>query len=190
MQPIDVALFSLLLHGLLGAVDTFYNHEWVEQLPRRLEAQHELGLHAVRSAAFVVLFLGAAWFTWNGRWWVVLPAVVTLEYIITLLDSVEEDRYRVLKPVERINHMLLGMNTGCYATLIVWQGWRDWRLQPDSIVATNHGLMSWVLSACALGVGIWTLRDAIASRSLQNEAAKRSHGIDAGRGNAQSAVHR
>jgi hypothetical protein len=179
MEPVDVALFSLLLHGLLGALDTFYNHEWVERLPRRLEAQRELAFHAVRSAAFIVLFLGAAWFTWYGRWWIVLPAVIAIEYFVTLLDSIEEDRYRRLKPVERINHMLLGMNTGCYATLLVWQGWRDWRLQPDAIAVANHGLISWLLTACAVGVAAWTLRDAIASGSMQKAAASspRSAGI-------------
>jgi hypothetical protein len=116
--------------------------------------------------------------------------VIAIEYLVTLLDSTEEDRYRRLKPFERINHMLLGMNTGCYATLIVWQGLRDWRLQPDSIVAADHGFISWLLTACAAGVATWTVRDAIASRFMRKAAAGGPPGADAGARPMETAMDR
>lgn len=166
MAPIDIALVFLLIHALLGAVDTFYNHEWVERLPQRAEAHDELRLHALRSATFVALFLGAAWFDWHGAWWIVLPILIGIEYIITLFDSIEEDRYRRLKPAERVNHMLLGLNTGVYAALIVDQGWTDWRLLPSSIEPVSHGVLSWLLTLCGVAVAIWAIRDGLAAHDV------------------------
>ena len=53
MTPIRIALCLLLVHGALGAFDTFYNHEWVEHLPSRPNAATELLLHSARSWVFV-----------------------------------------------------------------------------------------------------------------------------------------
>jgi hypothetical protein len=167
MEPIELARLSLLVHAALGAVDTFYNHEWVERLPKRREAHHELRLHAWRSLAFVGLFMGAAWFEWSGALWIVLPLLVTLEYAITLVDSVEEDRYRRLKPFERVNHMLLALNTGCYATLITWQAVAIWRVGRTALVPAASGVIGWLLTLAAAGVAAWTIRDALAARALR-----------------------
>ena len=45
MTPIEIALWLLLLHGGLGAIDTFFHHEWLERLPERPAAGTELALH-------------------------------------------------------------------------------------------------------------------------------------------------
>jgi hypothetical protein len=121
-------------------------------------------MHAVRSWAFTLLFLGAAWVEWRGAWWVVLPLLIAFEYVVTLGDSVVEDRYRTLTPIERTTHMLLGLNTGIYASLIVWQAATDWRSSPSTLELRHGGLSSWLLSACALMVAAWALRDGFAAR--------------------------
>jgi hypothetical protein len=62
MQPIDVGIAMLVLHGLLGGFDTLYNHEWDARLPLKLYAARELTLHAGRSAIYGLVFAGLAWF--------------------------------------------------------------------------------------------------------------------------------
>ena len=48
----DVLLPALLAaQGLMGGIDTLYNHEWLEKLPRRADARGEIGLHAIREGA-------------------------------------------------------------------------------------------------------------------------------------------
>lgn len=61
MAPIAIALCLLLVHGALGAFDTFYNHEWRERLPSRPSAATELALHSARSWIFALTFAGLAW---------------------------------------------------------------------------------------------------------------------------------
>ena len=55
-------VFSLLtFQTLLGALDTFWNHEYVERLPARRAARQELALHSVREFIYCFLFLALAW---------------------------------------------------------------------------------------------------------------------------------
>ena len=164
MTPIEIALGLLLVHGALGAFDTFYNHEWRERLPSRPEAATELALHSGRSWAFAVMFLGLAWFEWHGLWGWLLLGLVALEYVVTLFDSVVEDRTRTLSAIERVNHMLLGLNTGLYAAFIAVEVLARWRLLPTALVPVHHGFLSWLLSACAGVIVVWAVRDAFASR--------------------------
>jgi uncharacterized protein len=172
MEPLQIGFISLLVHAALGATDTFYSHEWVEQLPRRLQARRELTLHATRSVTFVALFIGVAWFDWNGAWWLLLPGLIATEYAITLCDSVEEDRSRVLRPFERINHMLLALNTGVYATALCWHAWHSWRPLPTSVTMIHRGAISWLLGLCAAAIAIWVVRDAVASYRLGRMASR------------------
>jgi hypothetical protein len=162
MTPIEIALVLLLVHGALGAFDTFYNHEWKEHLPSRPEAAPELALHSLRSAVFVVTFLGLAWYEWRGAWaWVAL-GLIAVEYLLTLADSVVEDRIRVLTSVERVNHMLLGFNTGLYCGFIAVQAVR-WAEQPTTLARTHYPWLSELLTACAVVVAVWVVRDGLAA---------------------------
>ena len=173
MTPILIALWLLLVHGALGGFDTFYNHEWRERLPRRPEAATELALHSARSWAFALMFTGLAWLEWHGLWGWVLLGLVGVEYVITLADSVVEDRTRTLSGVERINHMLLGLNTGLYTAFIATEVILRWRHLPTALVPVTHGVLSWLLSACALVIVVWAVRDGIAAgrqrRASQND---------------------
>jgi len=162
MTPIDVALVLLLVHGALGAFDTFYNHEWKERLPSRPEAHTELALHSTRSWCFVVTFLGLAWLEWRGAWaWAAL-AIIAGEYVVTIADSIVEDRTRRLSAIERTNHMLLAANTGLYGAFVALQGVR-WSDQPTALVRTHHPVLSELLTACAVVIVIWAVRDGWAS---------------------------
>ena len=201
MQPIDAALCLLLLHAGLGAVDTFVNHEWREHLPRRPGAATELALHSARSLVFALTFLAVAWYEWHGVWAWLPPALVAVEYAITLADSVVEDGNRRLSAFERINHMLLALNTGLYAALLVWQAVGHWQPLPTAVVAVvRHEDLSWALTLCAMGTMLWMLRDGIAARRLTRagrrlvQARDRTAPASAGAGrsppNPEDAPHR
>lgn len=179
MQPIEIACVLLLVHGALGAFDTFYNHEWVEHLPSRPEAATELALHSARSWVFAVTFAGLAWLDWHGAWaWVAL-GVIALEYLVTLADSVVEDRTRTLTAIERVNHMLLGLNTGLYAAFVALQASR-WMHEPTALVPVHRPwLLSELLTACAVVIVVWALRDGWASRREARVAAQLRSGARA-----------
>jgi hypothetical protein len=167
MEPITVALCLLLLHAGMGAFDTFVNHEWRERLPRRPEAAPELALHSLRSAHFALIFAGAAWFEWHGAWGWALIAVMASEYLVTIVDSVVEDRTRRLGAVERVNHMLLALNTGAYMAFLAWQVATRWDDLPTNLVAAHHSAWLTVpLTLAAAAVLAWTLRDAWAARRM------------------------
>ena len=172
MAPIEIALCFLLVHGVLGAFDTFYNHEWVEHLPSRPEASAELALHSARSWIFVVTFAGLAWLEWRGAWGWVALGLIAFEYLITLADSVVEDRTRRLSAVERVNHMLLGLNTGVYAAFVGLQVATVWRHQPTALVPTHYPYLSWLLTACAVVIVVWALRDGVASQRVSRVRAR------------------
>lgn len=174
MEPIHVALVLLLVHGALGAFDTFYNHEWVERLPSRPSAATELALHSARSAVFVVTFAGLAWFEWHGAWGWVALGIIALEYIVTLCDSVVEDRTRKLSAIERTNHMLLGLNTGLYAAFVGAQVVTRWQHEPTALVATHYPVLSWLLTACAAAIVVWTVRDGRAAWRQAHVAGRAS----------------
>ena len=116
------------------------------------------------------MFLGLAWYEWRGAWaWAAL-GVIALEYLVTLVDSVVEDRTRVLGPVERINHMLLGLNTGLYAAFVAVQAVR-WANEPSALVRTHYPWLSELLTACALVIAVWAVRDGAAARREARAAA-------------------
>ena len=170
MQPIDIGIAILILHGLLGGFDTLYNHEWDARLPRKLYAARELKLHAGRSYCYVLIFAGLAWFEWHG--WLVLglAALVVGEFGLSLVDSVVEDRTRELAATERVVHMVLGVTTGAWTGFVFYTAFTDWWSQPTGWTAASYGLVSWLFTAYALAVAVSATRDAIAARHLDRRA--------------------
>jgi len=164
IEPILVVLVLLLAHAGLGAFDTFVNHEWRERLPAQPWAGAELTTHAARSLMFAIIFAGVAWLEWHGAWGWAMLGLMAAEVGVTLADSVIEDRTRRLSPVERINHMLLALNTGAYMAFFALQVAARWQALPDGVVPARHPpLLAWLLTACAAAVLVWTVRDGVAA---------------------------
>ena len=106
-------VFSLLtFQTLLGALDTFWNHEYQEKLPSRRGARVELALHAAREFVYVFLFLALAWREWHGAWAVLIAGALLVEVVITSWDFVVEDRTRRLPVFERVLHTVLTLLFG------------------------------------------------------------------------------
>src|SRR5262249_28691120 len=144
---IDVLLL-LCVQIAVGAFDNLWHHEISEGLTRRPSARHELALHATREAIYAVLFIGIAWFRWNGVWRSALAALLLVEIGGPFADFVVEDRTRRLPPLERIIHALLAINFG--AILALWAPVLiDWAEQPTGFTEVTYGrhrAISWFLT--------------------------------------------
>ena len=167
MSALDAALLILIVHGALGAFDTLYCHEWRARLPRQPWAGPELGLHALRSLLYAAIFVSLAWFEWHGTFAWLLFALFAIEYVVTLVDTVVEDRTRRLSRAERLVHMILGSTTGAYFALVAYHASAQWITAPTGLQFTSHGVVSLILTIYATCVVISALRDAWASRRLQ-----------------------
>jgi hypothetical protein len=167
----DVALGLLSIQGLLGAFDTLWYHEWRQRLPSRPGARRELRLHAARDFAYAVVFGSLAWAEWCGALTWLLVAVLAFEVIITLCDFIEEDRSRPLPAGERAMHTVMAIVYGAFlANLIPWL-W-EWSGRATGFALANHGWISWLMTAMAVGVFLSGLRDVVASISqARREAA-------------------
>lgn len=170
MQPIDVGIAILILHGMLGGFDTLYNHEWDARLPQRASAAGELKLHAVRSGLYVPIFIGLAWHEWHGAAVWALLALVVGEFTVSLVDSIVEDRTRRVAATERVVHLILGVTTGAWTGFVFLTAFTDWITQPTGWQPTSYGIVSWLLTAFGLAVAVSAARDAIAARRLDREA--------------------
>ena len=169
MQPITVVASLLVAQAVMGAFDTFFNHEWRERLPHQPWAGRELALHAARSAHYTILFAGIAFFDWHGLWSWILLGVMSLEYLVTIADAVAEDRTRRLSSVERTNHMLLALNTGLYMAFFAAQMALAWHELPTALVPANRPWpLVLLLTVSALATAVWVARDAVAARRIAN----------------------
>jgi hypothetical protein len=147
----------------LGALDNFWHHEIREALPGKREARVEVALHAGRELCYALLFAALAWWEWRGAWAFALLGLLAVEIVVTLVDFVVEDATRRLPKAERILHTVLAINFGALLavfapTLLAWA-----RL-PTGVVHVDHGLGSWLLTAAAVGVLAWSIRNALAAR--------------------------
>jgi hypothetical protein len=168
-----VALWLLLIQGVIGAFDTLYYHEWRARLPARgAQSAQELKLHAARDLFYAILFATLPWLAWHGAWVLLLVAVLIAEILLTMTDFIVEITARkALGDVyggERVTHAVMGILYGAMiATLIpVMIGW--WRL-PTALTAAQldmPDLLRWSLAAMAVGVFVSGLRDLYAAYEL------------------------
>ena len=145
---------------VLGALDNLWHHEITEQLASKRSARKELALHAVREFLYAIIFFSLAWYAWHGTWALVLGLLFIIELAVTLADFLVEDTARKLPPFERVLHTILAVNLGVFLALlapVLWQWW----LLPSAMTPIDYGAWSWVLTTCAIGVLIWSLRDAL-----------------------------
>ena len=160
----DVALGLLMAQGALGAFDTLFYHEWRQRLPARPTARTELRLHASRDFAYTIVFGSLAWVEWHG--WLVwlFVAVLGFEIVITLWDFIEEDHSRPLPAGERIMHTLMAILYGAFLANLVPQ-LILWSSGPSEFMPVSYGVVSWLMTAMAVGVFASGIRDLAASRA-------------------------
>lgn len=159
-------LFILLtVQAVLGAFDNLWHHELQARLPQRTSARRELGLHTLREAIYGVIFIGLAWWQWQGVFAVLLAGLLAIEVVITLADFLEEDRSRTLPPFERVLHTVLTISYGLFLALMAPLLW-GWVQAPVGLMRVDHGAWAPLLTLYGIGVLAWSLRDLIAWRRL------------------------
>ncbi len=159
-------LFTLLsVQAVMGAFDNLWHHELQAKLPQRPSARRELALHTAREAIYGVVFIGLAWWQWQGLFAALLAALLGAEVVITLADFLEEDRSRSLPGFERVLHTLLTISYGLFLALLAPVLWR-WGQQPTKLLLVDNGWWAPLLTAYGVGVAGWSLRNLIAVRRL------------------------
>jgi len=159
------ALWLLAVHGLIGAFDTVYYHEWRARLPAQQSAAPELKLHAARDFLYGILFGTLPLIAWQGLWLLVLAAVIVAEIILTLWDFVVEIAVR--KPLgdlyagERVTHAVLGILYGAMVANMIPTLF-DWWRQPSALQYLPPPIpwwLQWSLLAMGAGAVLSGLRD-------------------------------
>lgn len=165
----NAVLTVLSLQALLGAFDNLWHHEWQARLPQRSSAVRELRLHALREGGYALLFLGLAWWRWQGWCALLLALLLAAEVSVTLLDFLEEDRSRQLPPLERLLHTVLALGYGVFLALfapLLWQ----WAQQPTGWAWAPQGAWAGWFTLMAVVVAAWGLRNARAAQRLAAQA--------------------
>ena len=159
------ALELLLVLGAMGALDTFYYHEWKLRLPETPTARTELLLLASRDFAYAIVFGSLAWSTWNGVLIWPFACILLFEIVVTLTDFIEEDRTRKLPAGERVMHAVMGIAYGVFLTLLFPHA-VEWERLASGFGTADYGVLSWVLTFFAVGVFTSGVRDLMATRKL------------------------
>jgi uncharacterized protein len=167
-----IALYLLLVLGILGAFDTLWYHEYQQQLPRNASARIELRLHAARDFAYALVFGSLGWIAGQGLFARLFLAILLFEIGITLWDFIEEDMTRRLPAGERVMHTIMAIVYGAFLAHLLPQVFQ-WAGQPTHLVPVHYGLLSWILSAFAAGVFLSGVRDVVASFRLPEQLPQR-----------------
>jgi hypothetical protein len=155
---VPLYVVALVLHGAIGGLDVFINHEWLARLPTQRRAVPEEWLHGARELLFCLVFLSLGWFEWHGAaaWWIFL--LYAGEIAVSAVDVVVEGDIRVLPRPERVLHLFLFMNLGALVVL-VGQALLGWSALPAAVVPVDHGWASRVLTVMGVGALAWAVRD-------------------------------
>jgi uncharacterized protein (TIGR01777 family) len=165
-ETISLALWILIAAQIaMGAFDTLYHHEFTERLAWRQSQGGELKLHAARNLFYAGIFTGLALFQPGGIWAYVLIIALSLEFIITLRDFVEEDLTRKLPVSERLLHTVITANYGAVLALLLPLLW-SYGKAPTGLIPIWYEWWSLMLLTGALGVIILGARDLHASYRL------------------------
>lgn len=166
MSFMSPALLLLIFQGVLGALDTFIYHEYLQHLPTRPKASLELRLHALRDFAYAIVFGSLAWLEWRGALAWVFVAILLFEIVITLWDFIEEDLNRPLPPGERVMHTVMAIVYGAFLANLLPALWY-WSQQPTAFELVSYGRISWLMSLMAIGVFLSGIRDWAASMRVK-----------------------
>lgn len=168
-----IALWLLMVQGLIGAFDTLYFHEWRARLPARCpQTAPELKIHAGRDFLYAVLFGTLPWLAWQGYLTIGLVVIFLTEIVLTLTDFVVEMSVRKsfgdVYAGERVTHAVMGIIYGAMIanllpTLNLW-----WLLPTDFVYspAPIPEWARWLLTLMAVGVFLSGARDLYAALSL------------------------
>lgn len=170
----DLIWILVAIQIALGGFDTLYHHEFTERLAWRASQRRELQLHAIRNIIYAALFLTIGWTEVHGAWAIVIIALLAIEVVITLLDFIEEDLSRRLPATERVTHTLLALNYGAILAIGL-PVLLSWATLPTAVVPVSYGWWSILAAAAALAVGLFGIRDALASNRclrLETRTAK------------------
>lgn len=154
----ETVIYVLIVQGLLGCFDVIWNHERKEKLPGKFSARLEQKIHGLRELLYAIIFVGLAWFAWNGACAWILFGLIVIEVLLTAWDFVIEDQTRTLSPNERITHLTLSMGGGAYVALLIPEI-LHWSQQPSAMASVDYGILSWILTVLGLGVLGWGVRD-------------------------------
>jgi uncharacterized protein (TIGR01777 family) len=171
--------FLLGLQIALGALDNVWHHEIREALPGKREARIEVALHAGRELCYALLFAALAWWEWHGVWALSLVTLLAVEIVVTLVDFVVEDATRRLPRAERVLHTVLAINFGALLAVFA-PTLLGWARLPADVVRVDHGLGSWLLTAAAMGVLAWSVRNVLAARRHFAPPAWQRHALRPG----------
>jgi uncharacterized protein len=160
-----IAFTLITVQALLGGIDNLWHHEITERLPARRSAATELSLHALREMLYAFVFLGLAWYRWQGHWVFAIAAVLALEIVVTLADFLIEDKTRHLPAFERILHTVLAINYGAVLAALV-PVLSAWSKLPSGVLHTSHPF-SWAFTVFGTGLIAWSVRNAIAVLNLR-----------------------
>ncbi len=161
----SVAFILMTIQAVLGGIDNLWHHEITERLPSRRNGASELSLHALREFLYAFIFVGLAWFRWEGYWAFLITAVLVLEIVVTLADFIVEDKTRHLPPLERILHTVLALNYGAVLALLV-PLLLAWSSLSSGVLGTSHAF-SWLFTVFGTGLLVWSVRNTIAVLSLR-----------------------
>jgi hypothetical protein len=173
-----VILSLLVFHGLVGGLDVLLNHELIERLPSRPSARTEELLHSLRELVFAILFGTFAWLQWGGSLAWVVGALVGIEFLISLTDTLLEDQTRQLSPLERTLHVLLFINFGAYTASLI-PVLVHWYVMPTGFSLVYHGALTWALSFLSLASLAWSVRDAFSFFKLSRRSTSGTLSSDA-----------
>lgn len=154
----QTALILMAVQGLVGAFDNLWHHEITQKLSSRPEARPELILHTIREFLYAVIFIGIAWFAWNGAWALLLLFIMAIEVVVTLWDFVIEDQTRKLPKLERIVHTVLAINFGAILAFFLPTAFQ-WLRVDTGFLPVDYGVLSWIMTAYGVGVLAWAFYD-------------------------------
>jgi uncharacterized protein len=172
------AFILITIQAFLGGIDNFWHHEITERLPARRGAAGELSLHALRECLYAFIFIGLAWFRWQGYWAFLIATALVFEIVVTLADFIIEDRTRRLPPSERILHTVLALNYGAVLTALA-PVLIAWSKLPSAVMHASHAF-SVIFTVFGIGLVAWSLRNAIAVLTLRRPAEWVRNPIPAG----------
>ena len=154
----EYALLIMIVQGTLGAFDTLYYHEYVNQLPvHGPKVGGELRLHAYRDFVYGLLFLTLPFVTWQGALTVVLSAFIILEICITIWDFnievVERKELGGLANEERGLHLIMAVVYGYFLAHLI-PHFPEWYYQSTGF-GMQESLPLWMkIVCCCYGAGV------------------------------------